>query len=87
MRFTKTPTASKRFRATLAAAAAVTLASTLAACGAADEGGGDDEIVIGISLPLTGDFSEPGKGIQRGYEAWAEYVNANGGLLGRDVRL
>ena len=87
MRFTKTPTASKRSRATLAAAAAVTLASTLAACGAAEEGGGDDEIVIGISLPLTGDFSEPGKGIQRGYEAWAEYVNANGGLLGRDVRL
>ena len=29
-------------------------------------------IVIGISLPLTGDFSEPGKGVQRGYEAWAE---------------
>ena len=87
MRFTKTPTASKRFRATLAAAAAVTLASTLAACGAAEEGGSDDEIVIGISLPLTGDFSEPGKGVQRGYEAWAAYVNDNGGLLGRDVRL
>ena len=32
----------------------------------------DDAIVIGISLPLTGDFSEPGKGVQRGYEAWAE---------------
>ena len=43
---------------------------------------GDDEIVIGISLPLTGDFSEPGKGVQRGYEAWAEHVNENGGLLG-----
>ena len=47
----------------------------------------EDEIVIGISLPLTGDFSEPGKGVQRGYEAWAKYVNENGGLLGKQVRL
>lgn len=54
-----------------------------------DDGGGsdDDTITIGISLPLTGDFSEPGKGVQRGYEAWAAYVNENGGLLGRDVEL
>jgi len=51
------------------------------------EGGSDGPITIGISLPLTGDFSEPGKGIQRGYEAWAEYMNENGGLLGRDVEL
>ena len=47
----------------------------------------ENEIVIGISLPLTGDFSEPGKGVQRGYEAWAKYVNENGGLLGKQVRL
>ena len=51
------------------------------------EGGSDGPITIGISLPLSGDFSEPGKGIQRGYEAWAEYMNENGGLLGRDVEL
>ena len=51
----------------------------------ADDGTGP--IKIGISLPLTGDFSEPGKGVQRGYEAWADYVNENGGLLGRDVEL
>ncbi|MEU6644745.1 amino acid ABC transporter substrate-binding protein [Saccharomonospora sp. NPDC046836] len=47
----------------------------------------DGPIRIGISLPLTGDFSEPGKGVQRGYETWAEYVNSNGGLLGRQVEL
>ncbi|QFG69250.1 amino acid ABC transporter substrate-binding protein [Ornithinimicrobium pratense] len=47
----------------------------------------DDPIKIGISLPLTGDFSEPGKGVQRGYEAWAAYVNENGGLLDRQVEL
>jgi branched-chain amino acid transport system substrate-binding protein len=53
--------------------------------GSAEDGEGP--ITIGISLPLTGDFSEPGKGVQRGYEAWAAYVNENGGLLGRDVEL
>jgi branched-chain amino acid transport system substrate-binding protein len=51
------------------------------------ESGDDDPIVIGVSLPLTGDFSEPGKGVQRGYEAWVDYVNANGGLLGRQVEM
>jgi len=81
----------KARRLSLASAACLALVSTLAACGlGSDSGsasGSNDEIVIGISLPLTGDFSEPGKGVQRGYEAWAEYVNENGGLLGKDVRL
>lgn len=49
--------------------------------------GGDDPIVVGISLPLTGDFAEPGLGVQRGYETWASVVNENGGLLGRQVEL
>lgn len=44
-------------------------------------------IKIGISLPLTGDFSEPGKNIQQGYELWANVVNEEGGLLGCDVEL
>lgn len=54
-----------------------------------DSGGAssDDPIVVGISLPLTGDFSEPGKGVQRGYEAWAQIINEDGGLLGRQVEL
>jgi branched-chain amino acid transport system substrate-binding protein len=65
---------------------------TLTACGGPAPGGGagagtDEPIVIGVSLPLTGDFSEPGKGVQRGYEAWASKVNAEGGLLGRQVEL
>lgn len=64
----------------------------LTGCIGSDNGGSggtddDDTITIGISLPLTGDYSEPGKGIQRGYEAWAAYVNENGGILGRDVEL
>lgn len=74
--------------------AGLAMASCLAlsACMSSGDGGdsaedGDGPIKIGISLPLTGDFSEPGKGVQRGYEAWADYVNENGGLLGRDVEL
>lgn len=73
-------------RAMVATAAAAALA--LSGCSAGDSGDTtDDPIVIGISLPLTGDFSEPGKGVQRGYEAWAKIVNDKGGLLGRKVEL
>jgi branched-chain amino acid transport system substrate-binding protein len=63
----------------------------IAACGdrpseqtAADT---DKPIVIGISLPLTGDFSQPGTEAKRGYEVWADHINAAGGLLGRQVQL
>ena len=44
-------------------------------------------IKIGISLSLSGDFSDPGKAVKRGYELWAAYVNAHGGILGRQVQL
>jgi branched-chain amino acid transport system substrate-binding protein len=72
------------------AAIAMVAVVTLAGCGGDDGGSGDaaaDPIVVGVSLPLTGDFSEPGKGVQRGYEAWAKVVNDGGGLLGRQVEL
>jgi branched-chain amino acid transport system substrate-binding protein len=42
---------------------------------------------IGISLPLTGNFSEPGTAAQRGYQIWRDLVNKHGGLLGRKVQL
>ena len=66
------------------------LAVGLAACGGDDggSGGGEDgPIRIGTSLPLTGEFSQPGKAAQQGYEIWQEMVNDDGGLLGRDVEL
>jgi branched-chain amino acid transport system substrate-binding protein len=44
-------------------------------------------IVVGISLPLTGDFSQPGGEAKRGYEVWASQVNKAGGILGRQVQL
>ena len=82
-----------RARATVravATSAAVLLA--VAACGSKpsdDSGSGnsDDPIVVGISLPLTGDFSQPGGEAKRGYEIWRDQVNADGGLLGRQVEL
>lgn len=75
-------------RRSLAVAATTALALGLAACGGgAGAGGDDDTILIGISIPLTGDFAEPGKGVERGYQLWAETVNADGGLLGRQVKL
>ena len=72
---------------------AVSLAAVVAlsACGsrpserAATES--DEPITIGISLPLTGDFSQPGGEAKRGYEIWANQINAAGGLLGRQVQL
>ena len=42
---------------------------------------------IGVSLSLTGDFADPGKAAQRGYELWADEVNKAGGILGRKVEL
>src|SRR5262245_12449377 len=69
-------------------AVAMVAVLALGGCGRdGKSGSGKQPIVIGISLPLTGDFSEPGKGIQRGYEAWAKVVNDGGGLLGRKVEL
>jgi branched-chain amino acid transport system substrate-binding protein len=69
------------------------LALTVGACGGDDDDGGggsaasSDPIKIGASLPLTGEFSEPGKAAQQGYELWVDTINANGGLLGRQVEL
>jgi branched-chain amino acid transport system substrate-binding protein len=59
----------------------------MAACGgdAESESASDDPIRIGSSLPLTGEFSQPGTAAQQGYEVWQEMVNEAGGLLGRDV--
>jgi branched-chain amino acid transport system substrate-binding protein len=67
-----------------AAVAAITLIA--AACG----GGGGNKggtITIGASLPLTGDFSQPGGEAKRGYQIWSELVNQKGGLLGKQVKL
>lgn len=76
-------------------AVAVAAALALAAAGCGDDGGGGraggdgggEPIKVGASLPLTGEFSEPGKAAKQGYEVWREMVNEQGGLLGRQVEL
>jgi len=76
----------------LAPALAAT-ALVAAGCGGSDSGGGGSTtatktpIKIGASLPLTGDFSEPGKAAQQGYRVWEKMVNGQGGLLGRKVQI
>jgi branched-chain amino acid transport system substrate-binding protein len=44
-------------------------------------------ILIGASLPLTGGFAINGQKHKNGYELWAKLVNAQGGLLGRPVKI
>jgi branched-chain amino acid transport system substrate-binding protein len=72
-----------------ATALGTTMILALGACSGGDDepAAAGDPIVVGVSLPLTGDFSEPGKGVQQGYEAWAKIVNDKGGLLGRQIEL
>ena len=77
-----------RWKLATAVAAVVMIA---AGCGKSGggQGGGESSkpIVIGASLPLTGDFSQPGGAARRGYEVWKDMVNGKGGLLGRQVQL
>ncbi|MGZ4462091.1 MAG: ABC transporter substrate-binding protein, partial [Gaiellaceae bacterium] len=68
-----------------AAAALVAVATTVASGSSA--AGRQGPIKIGISLSLSGDFSDPGNAVKKGYQLWASYVNAHGGVLGRQVSL
>ncbi|MGH3408661.1 MAG: ABC transporter substrate-binding protein [Streptosporangiaceae bacterium] len=72
----------------LGAAAAIT-ASALAGCGgaASAQNGSNPDILVGVSLPLTGGFAADGQAFQKGYELWQSDVNSHGGLLGRQVKL
>jgi branched-chain amino acid transport system substrate-binding protein len=73
------------------------LALGVVACGGGDDGGASssgsaaeknaEPLKIGASLPLTGEFAEPGKAAKQGYEVWQSMINEKGGLLGRKVEL
>jgi branched-chain amino acid transport system substrate-binding protein len=78
--------------------ALLTMAALAAAgCGGDDDNGGGgngggeaggEPIKVGASLPLTGEFSEPGKAAKQGYEVWEAMVNDSGGLIdGRPVKM
>jgi branched-chain amino acid transport system substrate-binding protein len=78
---------------------ALLVMAALAAAGCGDDddddggggGGGQasgEPIKVGASLPLTGEFSEPGKAAKQGYEVWEAMVNDSGGLIdGRPVKM
>jgi branched-chain amino acid transport system substrate-binding protein len=68
-------------------AATLALAALAATVGSASGRGNAGPIKIGISLSLSGDFSDPGKFAMQGYKLWAKIVNAHGGILGRKVTL
>ena len=81
----------------LALALLAMAALAVAGCGDDDDGGGGgggggkasgEPIKVGASLPLTGEFSEPGKAAKQGYEVWEAMVNESGGLIdGRPVQM
>jgi len=73
---------------------AALMSAALAACSSSGGSGGSSgnsipagPITIGASLSLTGDFSDDGLAFQKGYELWAQQVNASGGILGHKVKL
>ena len=83
-------TRSRTNRRLQAMAATSIVVMGLAACGSDGGGSGsdsDEPIKIGTSLPLTGEFSQPGTAAQQGYQVWEQMVNDSGGMLGRDVEL
>jgi branched-chain amino acid transport system substrate-binding protein len=80
-------------RRSLAAAAVASVLALTGACGLSgedtedDTSSTDDPIVIGMSLPLSGPVADRAKPGMEGYQYWVDELNANGGLLGRDVEL
>jgi len=73
---------------------AAVLAAVAAGCGSSDSSGSGGSakssapIKIGASLPLTGEFSEPGKAAREGYKVWEAMTNEKGGLIdGRKVSI
>ena len=76
----------KGLRKTALVAAVTALGLLITGCGIGSSKN-SDPLVIGISLPLTGDFAQPGGAAKKGYEVWASLVNEDGGVLGQQVEL
>jgi branched-chain amino acid transport system substrate-binding protein len=81
-------TRAKFLALTAAAASAVTLAACSTGTTATTTSNANGSpVTIGASVSLTGVFQADGEALQKGYELWASDVNANGGLLGHQVKL
>lgn len=70
----------------IAAVGGLALASAVPAQ-AADPGVTSKEIVIGMTTPLTGPASPGYKDVAPAAKAYFDYVNSNGGINGRKIRL
>ena len=75
---------------TMLAAVSVTacgITSSGTPSGNASAGPAGTPITVGFTVSLTGSFSADGQAVLKGYQLWRDDVNANGGLLGRPVKL
>ncbi|HWG27463.1 amino acid ABC transporter substrate-binding protein [Actinospica sp.] len=64
-------------------------AGACSASPASSQGGGANSspLVVGVSMSLSGDLADLAGPAEKGYQLWADTVNAQGGLLGRKVSL
>ena len=76
-------------RTALTVAGTLALSLAVAACGAAEGGTAtsSDPIKIGVVVPLTGPFSPLGTGDKAAIEQEVARINADGGVLGRDLEV
>jgi branched-chain amino acid transport system substrate-binding protein len=84
------PTDMHQAHTRLAAVAAAVFTLAIAACGDSDDdGSGDDSGTwrIGLEAPLSGDLQTLGEGMLNGAELAADQLNADGGLLGKEVEI
>jgi branched-chain amino acid transport system substrate-binding protein len=84
----------RRRAAALVTAGVAAVALVIAGCSSSGSSGSSPgsststaPITIGISVSLSGDFSGDGLATKQGYETWAAFQNAHGGILGRQVKL
>ncbi len=68
--------------------AAAVLTVGIAACGGDDSSGDDSgSLRIGLEAPLSGDLQTLGEGMLNGAELAADQLNADGGLLGKELEI
>ncbi|MFM8527790.1 MAG: branched-chain amino acid ABC transporter substrate-binding protein [bacterium] len=78
----------KSHKSVIAVALAAALSVGVAACGSSDSSSGDgDTWRIGLEAPLSGDTANLGKGMLHGAQLAADEINADGGVLGKQIEI
>lgn len=79
--------APRRSSITLASVALVlSISALVAGCGEADDSR-NGRWKIGLQAPITGDLAQLGEGMLEGAQLAAAEINADGGLLGKDIEI